>query len=359
MGRRGVVKALASGGVLAAGVSALARPAGAAGAVAAEPSPGPAAVRARWRPRSPLPVKRAEVAVAALGGRMYVVGGTVQNGDEPPVWATTAVHGYDPRRDRWAEHAPLPRPLTHVGAAALDGRLYVFGGFVTAVHMRPQPDAYVFDPRRNQWSRLPDLPVALGSIAVAAVGGRLHLLGGRDSRRVETPEGSPVSFGLGTVRTHHVYDPVRRSYSTAPSLPGEPRDHAGVAVLDGRVHLVGGRVEDTVDNLTRHDVYDPRRACWTRAAPLPVARSAGAAVALDGRLVYAGGECRPGGDEETFGDVTVYDPRADRWDAVTDVPGSRHGFGAAALDGRAYFAAGAPSCGGGASADTVELTLSH
>ncbi|RLL68063.1 kelch-like protein [Streptomyces sp. Z26] len=369
--RRGVVRALAAGGVLAAGAATVPFRPAATPARASEVPPGARPLRARWRTRNPLPVARAEVAVAALGGRVYVVGGTTQRDGEAPVWATTTVHAYDPRRDRWTERAPLPRPLTHVGVAALDGRLYAFGGFTTAVHLNPQPDAYVYDPRRDRWHRLPDMPEALGSVGVAAVGGRLHLLGGRDSRRVVTPPGSPVSLGMGTVRSHHVYDPRRRTYAPAPPLPGDARDHAGVAVLGGRVHVVGGRVEDIVDNLTRHDVYDAARRTWSRAAPLPVARSAGAAVVLDGRLVYAGGECRPGADDGTgegggggtgagggtYGDVTVYDPRAGRWDTVAGLPGSRHGFGAAALDGRAYFTAGSPDCGGGASTGTLQLAL--
>ncbi|WP_345655367.1 Kelch repeat-containing protein [Streptomyces siamensis] len=313
--------------------------------------------RGVWRARASLPVKRAEVAVAALGGRVYVVGGTVQRGGEAPVWASTAVHSYDPRRDQWSSHAPLPRPLTHVAVAAHGGRLYVFGGFTGAVHMNPQPDAYVYDPQLDRWGRLPDMPLALGSMGVAAVCGRLHLLGGRDSHRVVTPEGSPISLGFGTVRTHHVFDPRHNTYTAAQPLPADSRDHAGIAVLGDRVHVVGGRVEDVGDNLTRHDVYDIHRRRWTQAAPLPVARSAGAAVVLNGRIVYAGGECRPGSTTDTFDDVTAYDPRTDRWCAVTTLPGSRHGFGAVELHGRAYFVAGSPSCGGGASADTLELTM--
>ncbi|MDQ1040141.1 N-acetylneuraminic acid mutarotase [Streptomyces sp. V3I8] len=351
--RRNIFKAVVSGGLAVAGVSALSRQ---PSAEAAEPSAGPTP-RGLWRARSPLPVKRAEVGVAAVGGRMYVVGGTVQKGDETPVWATTEVHSYDPRQDRWSSHAPLPKPLTHAGVAALDGRLYVFGGFTSPVHMNPQRDAYVYDPRRDVWDRLPEMPVALGSIAVAAVDGRLHLLGGRDSHRVVTPQGSPFSLGYGIVRTHYVFDPRRNTYVTAEPLPVEGRDHAGVAVLGDLIHVVGGRVEDVDDNLTRHDVYDVRRRRWVRAAPLSTARSAGAAVVLDGRLVYAGGECRPGSSTDTFDDVTVYDPRTDRWSAVTALPGSRHGFGAAQIGNRAYFVAGSPSCGGGASADTLELTI--
>ncbi|MET9566402.1 Kelch repeat-containing protein [Streptomyces tauricus] len=351
--RRNVVKAVVSSGLAAAGVSALSRQSSAQ-ATGHPTLPTP---RGLWRARSPLPVKRAEVGVAAVGGRLYVVGGTAQRDDEAPVWATTEVHSYDPRQDEWSSHAPLPKPLTHVGVAALGGRLYAFGGFTSPVHMNPQRDAYVYDPRHDVWDRFPDMPVALGSIGVAAVDGRLHLLGGRDSHRVVTPEGSPFSLGYGSVRTHHVFDPRRNTYVTADLLPTEGRDHAGVAVLDGMIHVVGGRTEDPDDNLTRHDVYDVRRRCWARATPLPTARSAGAAVVLGTRLVYAGGECRPGGSTETFDDVTVYDPRTQQWNAVTALPGSRHGFGAAQIDGHAYFVAGSPDCGGGASDDTQELTI--
>ncbi|MXQ65705.1 hypothetical protein GQ466_16895 [Actinomadura rayongensis] len=347
------MKGLVSGGLAAAGASVLPR-----SASAEVPSPSARhTVRALWRARSPLPVKRAEVGVAAIGGRLYVVGGTVQQGDEAPTWASTVVQSYDRRQDRWSSCAPLPRPLTHVGVAALGERLYAFGGFTNAVHLDPQPDAYVYDPYGDAWERLPDMPVALGSIGVAAVRGRLHLLGGRDSHRVVTPEGSPVSLGFGTVRTHHVFDPRHNGYLTAEPLPVESRDHAGVAVLGDRVHVVGGRVEDVDDNLDRHDVYDVRSRRWTQAAPLPAARSAGAAVVLDGRIVYAGGECRPGSSTETFDDVTVYDPGTERWSTAEALPGSRHGFGAAEVDGRAYFVAGSPNCGGGASADTLELTI--
>ncbi len=351
--RRCVVKSLVSGGVAVMGASAMPWSAAAQPRTrAAQSTP-----RGVWRARASLPVKRAEVGVAALGGHMYVVGGTVQRGDEVPVWASTAVHSYDPRRDQWSSRAPLPKPLTHVAVAALGGRLYAFGGFTGAVHMNPQPDAYVYDPGEDRWDRLPDMPVALGSIGVAAVGGRLHLLGGRDSHRIVTPEGSPVSLGFGTVRTHHVFAPRRNTYVAAQPLPADSRDHVGVAVLGDRVHVVGGRVEDVGDNLTRHDVYDIHRRQWTQAAPLPVARSAGAAVVVNGGIVYAGGECRPGSSTDTFDDVTVYNPRTDRWRAITTLPGSRHGFGAVELDGRAYFVAGSPSCGGGASADTLELAM--
>lgn len=326
-------------------------------ATTAQAATAVADVKAVWQGRTPSPDKRAEVGVAALGGRVYVVGGTLQHGDEPTTWATTSVTSYDPHRDRWSQHAPLPEPLTHVGVAALGGRLYAFGGFTSPVHMNPQSAAYVYDPRRNHWNQLPDMPANLGAVTVAAVDGKLHLIGGRDSHEIVTPPGSPFSLGFGTVRTHMVYDPAHRSWSTAKPLPALARDHAGIAVLGHSIHVFGGRVADVGDNLDRHDVYDARTGRWTQAAPLPTPRSSGASVVLNGQIVYAGGECKPGSRTDAFDDVTVYNPRTDRWTTGTSLPQAKHAFGAAQVGGRAYFIGGASTCGGGASNDTLKLRL--
>ncbi|MFF8830827.1 Kelch repeat-containing protein [Streptomyces sp. NPDC015131] len=347
LSRRSALSALAGLSITAVGLAAPR-----SGARAMEPVSGD---RALWRDRAPMPQARAEVGAAVLGGRLYVVGGTLQRDGAAPVWASDVVTSYDPRTDRWASHAPLPRALTHVAVAALDGRLYAFGGFTDAVHLDPQPAAYVYHPAEDRWSRLPDMPRRLGSVAAVAVDGRLHLVGGRESTSVVTLPNPPISLGFGTVNSHFVYDPRRCRWSAARPLPGEPRDHAGVAVLGREIHVFGGRVADVTDNLARHDVYDAGTGRWSAAAPLPVPRSAGAAVVLGGRIVYAGGECGSGGD--TFGDVTVYDPVSDGWSAAGSLPRGRHGLGAGAVHGRAYFAAGAPACGGGASKDLVELRL--
>ncbi|ACU38718.1 hypothetical protein KCV87_30950 [Actinosynnema pretiosum subsp. pretiosum] len=307
-----------------------------------------------WRPVADLPQARSEVGVAEAGGLVHVVGGTALVDGEPR-WATTLVTAYDPRADRWTERAPLPEPLTHVGLAGLGGKLYAFGGFTGIVHLNPRRAAYSYDPERDEWTGLPELPVALGSVGVAGVGGKLHVIGGRDSRRVVPLPGAPIELGLGTVNHHFVHDPENRTWSEAPPLPGPPRDHAGVVALDGRVHVIGGRVEDVDQNLDRHDVYDPRTGEWTTAAPLPAPRSAGATTVLNGLIAHAGGECAQGGS--TFDDVAVYDPRADRWTTTTPLPHGRHGFGAAVADGRAFFVAGSPTCAGGAGVDALELLL--
>lgn len=322
------------------------------------------AAQGTWTPRAPLPVNRAEVGVAALGGKIYVVGGTEQHAaNAPPKWDSTLNLMYDPADNQWHEEAPLPRGLTHVGLAALGGRLYAIGGFTNAVHMGAQDVALVYDPKTNAWSELPPLSGTRGSVAAVAVSGKLHIFGGRHPDKVikVSPPGAPEMFAaFGTVTTHEIFDPGTGKWTAGSPIPGPGRDHMGIVVLDGKIHLFGGRVADVSDNLDRHDVYDPHSDTWSTAAPLPRPRSAGAYTVLKGRIIYAGGECKPGGapfSPNAYDDVTAYDPKTDSWSTLTPLPKARHAFGAATVNDVAYFAAGAPVCGGGAMNDMLALTL--
>jgi N-acetylneuraminic acid mutarotase len=88
------------------------------------------------------------------------------------------------------------------------------------------------------------------------------------------------------------------------------------------------------------------------------ARSSAAYTVLNGRILYAGGECRPkdgprGG--ETFDDVAAYEPKTDRWMTLASLPSGRHAFAAATVGQVAYFVAGAPICGDAYSADLLAL----
>lgn len=312
-----------------------------------------------WANNTPLSVGMAEVGVAELDGKIYAVGGTEQEGSAPPNWASTLNMMYDPAQNTWQKQAPLPHLLSHAGVAAMDGKLYAIGGFTTPVHIGPQNLAFVYDPKTNQWSALPEISSPRGSVAAAAVGGKLHIFGGRISNIVDTLPPSPgfpeLLSGFGTVNMHEIYDPTTGKWSQSSPIPGPARDHMGIAVLDGKIHLFGGRTADVADNLDRHDVYDPQTDQWTIAAPLPRPRSSGAYTVLRGLIIYAGGECKP--DGQVYDDVTAYTEKTNSWTTLKPLPQAHHAFGAATVGDVAYFAGGALLCGGGTSTDMLSLTI--
>jgi N-acetylneuraminic acid mutarotase len=76
-----------------------------------------------WTNGAPLPNPRSEIAGAALNGNIYIIGGFGRSGQ-----STTTVEVYDAAADKWTTASPLPQPLDHTAAASFNGKLYVVGG---------------------------------------------------------------------------------------------------------------------------------------------------------------------------------------------------------------------------------------
>src|SRR5215212_5162566 len=75
-----------------------------------------------WSNGAPMPSARTEVAVAEVGGKIYVIGGF---GGE------RELEIYDPAANRWTRGAAFPREVHHAAAAGLNGKLYVIGALWT------------------------------------------------------------------------------------------------------------------------------------------------------------------------------------------------------------------------------------
>ena len=86
--------------------------------------------------------------------------------------------------------------------------------------------------------------------------GKIHLLGGRDVRSVEW---------------HEIYDPATDKYTILGGMRGSTgtqpfvgqRDHMGVAVVDGKIHAIAGRMDSYDFNTGLNAVYDPKTDGWT------------------------------------------------------------------------------------------------
>jgi N-acetylneuraminic acid mutarotase len=292
-------------------------------------SPAPKADnQGRWIERAALPLPRSEMAWAAQHqGRMHLVGGYGEQRVDRPYH-----HVYDQASDRWTEAAPLPRGANHVGVAVLDGRLYAVGGFVEQ-NRRPHPDAFVYDGAQNRWEAIAPLPRPCGAIACVAFQGRLHAVGGAVGDTTESKR---------SVNWHLAYDPARNAWEERAPFP-TARDHTGIVALDGRIHLVGGRVDSFHTNSNLHHVYQADGDKWEPRAPLPTARSGHGLVLYRGRIFAMGGE----GTNRVFGQNEAYDPAADAWESYAPMRTPRHGLGAVTIGDFIHVAGGGPVMGGG------------
>ena len=289
-------------------------------------SPAPKAGNpGKWMTRAPLPLPRSEMAWAtALDGKMHMIGGYGEQRVD-----RSYHHVYDPAADKWVKAPELPRGANHVGVVVLDGKLYAIGGF-TEQNRKPDNLCFVFDGAA--WHKIAPLPKACGAIGCAALDGLIHAIGGAVGDTFATKK---------SVDWHLVYDPKADRWSTRRPMP-TGRDHTGTLTADGRIHVIGGRVDSFHTNSNLHHSYDASEDKWYMRAPLPTARSGHGAVVYRGKIFVMGGE----GINRVFGQNEAYDLKADTWMAYAPMITPRHGLGAVAIGDFIYVAGGGPINGG-------------
>jgi hypothetical protein len=107
------------------------------------------------------------------------------------------------------------------------------------------------------------------------------------------------------VAAHEVFDPRSGGWTDAAPLP-TARDHMVVIAVDGKIHVIGGRLKSPVDRTGEHDIYDPATDKWTSGAPLPTPRSGLASAYYHGLILVLGGELPPA---YTFPENEAYDAK--------------------------------------------------
>jgi N-acetylneuraminic acid mutarotase len=221
---------------------------------------------------------------------------------------------FDPKAGTWSFKAPFPMPCNHLAGVSIGPKIYTFGGFVEQ-NRCPHSKCFVYDTATDQWAPIAGLARPRGAISAVVLDGKIHLLGGRDVRSVEW---------------HEVYDPQSDKYQILGGMRGSTatqpfvgqRDHMGVVVVDGKIHAIAGRMDSFDFNTGLNAVYDPKSDGWTFREPLPTPRSGPSAAFINGKIVVFGGEATG----RVFGTNEAYDPKTDTWEALAPMKIPRHGL---------------------------------
>lgn len=290
----------------------------------------PCESRAIWTslPRLPLGPTQ-ETAAVAVDGRIYVLGGF--NGT---LGVIDAVQIFDVSTCSWSMGPPLPRAVHHTNAAVVDGTIYVVGAMVT-LNFTAIGDVWRWNPATDAgWTAGTAMPAGTqrGASVVGAIGTRIYVAGGLRN---------------GAVADVSAYDTVAQTWDTTlPPLPAA-RDHGCGAAIGGRLYVAGGRSGNIGSTSAAVYEYTPDGA-WLARAPMPTARGGTACGVVADQLIVGGGEGNPNAPDGVFPDVESYDAVMDRWTVLPGMPTARHGLAAAAWDGGLYFPGGATREGFGA-----------
>jgi N-acetylneuraminic acid mutarotase len=240
----------------------------------------------KWKQAAPIPEGLHHHGVAAVDGKIYVVGGfTGTFAKRNPV---NSVWQYDPGADRWEKRAPLPTARGALAVAALDGRIYAMGGerFNAAKPgtYEPVADVAVYDPKSDKWEVVPPLKYRRDHLVAGAIGGRVYAAGGRDRPNY-------------TLQHIEEYNPATRAWTERAPMP-TGRSGGAAAVVNNRLYVFGGEGNPdntALGTFNQTEFYDAAADAWTRLAPMPLGRHAIGAAVVANRIYLPGGSIVQGG----------------------------------------------------------------
>jgi len=173
-----------------------------------------------------------------------------------------------------------------------------------------------FDVSLGSWAELPRLQTSRSGCAAAAAGSCLYVVGGwrgeargHRHRRMSVPLAGPPAGWL--VASPERFDPVRGRWEVLPDLP-TPRSDCAAVTVDNLLYVLGGSTVHggKLTCLSSFERFDPKVGLWCKLPPMPTPRDCLAVAVLDGRLYVLGGT---GAERRGLDRVERYDTRSEAW----------------------------------------------
>lgn len=263
-------------------------------------------VKAQWNITADMSDSRTEHMAVALGADKVLVAGGWDGTNN-----LSSAEVYDHTTDTWTA-TTNNMSSAHTTAAAVklaDGKVLMIAGWDGSTNTTV---CDLFDPATDTWT-------ATGSVSY---GRSYHTATLLNDGRVLITGGY-----TGSVNTPacEIYDPVAGTWSQTDSLVTGRSYHTATLLSDGKVLVVGGYNPAAGFQLSSAEIFDPVTETWSAAATMNDPRAWHSASLLsDGRVMVAGGEFFTGGTPfayEGLSSVEAYDPVADSWSGLNDMPG--------------------------------------
>lgn len=241
-----------------------------------------------WSKRRDMPTLRSGTVAAAVGDRIYVMGGGFRQ-EDGMFRFLTSVEIYHPDSDSWEKGPDLLMPHDYPAVAVLNNTIYVIGGHhPDATQGGPKTDpGFDFcerlDLEKGTWEQIAPLPTPRFALSAVTRDGKILAMGGVAFR----PEG----FNNFTVI--ETYDPRTGAWSNNPdfSLPW-PAAGLGSAILGEDIYIFGGYSDDDIH--TRTARYSTGQNDWQQVTPLPSPVAAMGVTVCNDAIYVVGGWANDG-----------------------------------------------------------------
>lgn len=266
-----------------------------------------------WTTMNPVPQGRLGPGVAAVNGKIYVIGGIYMD-------FLSINQEYDPATDTWTTKTPMPTPRAIFATAVYQNKIYVIGGGGDFGFEEVTGLNQVYDPSTDTWTTKTSMPTARQFLCANVVNGKIYLIGGSKPVNLNDPSFVP--------NVNEVYDPETDSWTTKTPSPVQASNYAS-AVYDNKIYVFS-------QYLTQ--IYDPQTNSWSNGTSMPNPGWGAAAAVTIG--IFAPKRIYVLGGNPTFTLNQVYDPETDTWTTGAQMPTGRYGLGVAVVNDRLYAIGG-------------------
>ena len=302
----------------------------------------------RWVRLAPTLEANEEWDSAVANGKLYLFGGNAVAVGNTPGAPPGHVLEYDPASDRWTKKKPMPQPAHHNAVVGYNGKVYLFGGAVQrqpgGSNQFPIDNVWEYDPGADAWRALAAMPIRRMAAAAVESGGRIYVIGGAGPWRGLENEPLAGDQPHRILDANSMYDPATNRWQARQTLP-TPRTHMFAGAVGGKIYLIGGRVGSmavvngsTTDLVEEYDTAADRWGAVRLRMPTP--RDGGIAAVYRGRIYVAGGQSISGINNSVSRALEAYDPAADQWTTLPNLPQARHGQGGGVIGNRFHIVGG-------------------
>jgi N-acetylneuraminic acid mutarotase len=287
-----------------------------------------------WTQKAPMPTARGGLGVATVNGKIYAIGGSIQNVYNSPSssWEIVGTNEeYDPATNTWTTKKPMPTPRLYFATAVYQDKICCFGGLI-GLGQFPYQDTdilltghlwsnatEVYDPATDMWETQAPMPSTMQKqLAATVADGKIYFAG-----------------GYGT-QPAMVYDPVTDSWNTtlanSSALLDTGDGQFASALVGNKIYAVSRSM--WVPSSGALFIYDVSNESWSLGATAPSSISGGVAVVTSGlnapeRVYFVGPTAN-----------YAYDPVSDSWQLGVTIPTSRIDFGITVLNDELYVLGG-------------------
>ncbi len=222
-----------------------------------------------WIKLADLPVPMMNLALAAVKGKIYAIGGDL---------FLNVNYEYTPETNAWKLRSPMPTGRQHIDCGVYGDDIYISGGLTSWKNISKKTE--VFNVVTNTWTEKASIPSLRNNAAVVTLDSLIYVIGGAGTKE-------NIYGDIWTVETYNVNSDSWVQKNDLPFMLFKP----GVVVVNNKIIVLGGQalINGQDDCSKKVLIYKPKSDQWIETTPLPAKNVFFGCASIGNKIYVIGG----------------------------------------------------------------------